>query len=103
MRKETPKDLILSMLIAAEGKGVSRNELSHKAKVDDRVVRKCIAELRDEGKIIGQSYYGGYSYGNITDIQRAIIKERARVNTLNKRIKKMERAVESQNQLMMEV
>lgn len=99
----TPKDQILSTLIAAEGKGVKRDYLSRKVKLNDRQVRQYIAELRDEGYIIGQSFNGGYSFNNLTDLRRAIIKEKARVKTLNKRIKHMERAIESQNQLIMEV
>ena len=99
----TPKDYILSTLIAAEGKGVTRDYLSKKSKLSDRQVRQYIAELRDDGYIIGQPFEGGYSYNNLTDIRRTIIKEKARVKTLNKRIKKMERAIENQNQLMMEV
>lgn len=98
-----PKDVILSTLIAAEGKGVTRDYLSKKTKVDDRKVRSLIAELRDEGYIIGQSFNGGYSFNNLTDIRRTIIKEKARVKTLNKRIKSMERAIEHQNQFVMEV
>lgn len=98
-----PKDLILSTLIAAEGKGVTRDYLSKRARLSDRQVRLYIAELRDEGYIIGQSYGGGYSFNNLTDIRRLIIKEKARAKTINKRIRKMERAIENQNQLMMEV
>lgn len=99
----TPKDVLLSTLIAAEGKGVTRDYLSKKLRMDDRTVRQYIAELRDEGYIIGQSYNGGYSFNNPTDLYRTIIKEKARVKTLNKRIKRMEKAIENQNQLMMEV
>ena len=97
------KDLILNTLIAAEGKGVTREYLAHKARISDREVRRIIAELRDEGYIISQSFNGGYSYGNFVDSQRFLIKERARVKTLNKRIKSMERAIENQNQFVMEI
>lgn len=99
----TPKDLILSTLIKANGKGVKRDYLSKKTKLSDRQVRQYIAELRDEGYIIGQSFNGGYSFNNLTDFRRLIIKEKARINTERKRIKHMERAIESQNQLIMEV
>ena len=102
-RNYTPKDYILSTLIAAEGKGVTRDYLSKKAKVSDRVLRNYIAELRDDGYIIGQSFNGGYSFDNLTDIRRTIIQEKARVKTLNKRIKRMERAIENQNQYVMEI
>ena len=101
--RQTPKDNILSTLIAAEGKGVTRDYLSKKSKLSDRQVRQCIAELRDDGYIIGQSFNGGYSINNLTDIRRTIIKEKARVKTLNQRIKKMERAIENQPQIMMEL
>lgn len=103
MIKETPKNIILSTLIAAEGKGVKRDYLSKKAHISDRRLRQYIAELRDEGYIIGQSFNGGYSYDNLTDIRRAIMKERARAKTINKRIRNMERAIEHQNQLVMGV
>lgn len=100
---ETPKNKILSTLIAAEGKGVRRDSLARTARVSDRQLRQYIAELRDEGYIIGQPYNGGYSYNNLEDVYRSIIKEKARVKTLNKRIKKMERAIENQHQLAIEI
>ncbi len=99
----TPKDRILSILIGAEGKPVSRKSLSREVEIGDRSLREYIAELRDEGYIIGQGTDGGYTYGNQADLWRAINKEKARVRTLSKRIKKMEKAIIMQNQYVMEV
>lgn len=45
----TPKDRILSILIAAEGKPVSRKSLSREADLSDRALREYIAILKDEG------------------------------------------------------
>lgn len=52
--------------------GVSRIDLMMYTGLSDRQVRKAIEELRRDGEPIGQAPQRGYTYGNQTDVNRAI-------------------------------
>lgn len=103
LKNNSTADRVLSMLIAAEGKPLTRTFLSSKTNLSDRQVREQIAKLRDRGYIIGLAPGGGYTFNNIEDLELAIKKEEARCRTLHKRIKKMKKAIEHKSQVMLDV
>lgn len=96
------KDKILQVLIRAEGKPVSRKRLRSLFRLEDRVVRDYIAELRDDGWMVGISENGGYSYGNETDFIRTIRLYEARRNKESARIRKMKKTLEGQRQVILD-
>ena len=84
-------------------KKMSRYELTMRTGESDRQVRNAIAELRDEGHMIGITASGGYSLNNKTDFNRAIAIYKARANKEQKRIRAMIRTLENENQIRMEI
>ena len=96
---EKTKAHILELL--TQHKRLTRGQLSSLAGVPDRKVRIAIAELRDEGHMIGITADAGYSIGNKTDFARAIAIYKARASKEFERVRNMERTLENENQIMM--
>lgn len=94
----TTKEKILSIL-SKRKRGYSRYELSQRLGVTDAVMRQAIADLRDEGYMVGTRADGGYSLNNEEDFDRAIALIVARRNTASKRIKNMKRTLEMKGQV----
>ena len=82
---------------------MSRYELSNRTGESDRQVRNAIAELREEGHMIGITSSGGYSLNNPTDFARAIAIYQSRARIEQKRIRAMQKTLENVNQLRMEI
>ena len=82
---------------------LSRQELATLTGENDRIVRKAIGELREEGHMIGITSSGGYSINNKTDFHRAIAIYKARAGKEQKRIKAMQRTLEHVGQLRMQI
>lgn len=95
----TTKADILSILKKYR-RGRSRYELSQRLGVSDRTMRDAIAELRDEGYMIGTRADGGYSLDREDDFVRAIKIYESRRNKESKRIRNMKHTLELQGQVM---
>lgn len=96
------KDVLLQIL-RKNRKGVSRKELKELMHLDDRVIRGYIAELRDEGHMIGITADGGYSLNKSRDFDRAIALFQARQKREAKRLKAMIRTRELKDQVRLNV
>ena len=72
--EHTTKAAILQLLKAVEGdpNGISRIDLWNMTAYSDRQIRRAIAALRADFHPIGQGPNGGYTYGTIDGIKRAI-------------------------------
>ena len=70
----TTKAAILQLLKTVEGdpNGISRLDLWNMTTFSDRQIRRAIAALRADFEPIGQGPNGGYTYGTIDGIRRAI-------------------------------
>lgn len=93
----TQKDILLQIL-KKNKKGVSRKELKDLMHLNDRQIRNYIAELRDEGHMIGICEDGGYSINKARDFDRAIALYEARRNKESKLIRTMKRTRELKDQ-----
>ena len=96
---EKKKNDILKAL--KKHKKLTRKELSSTTGLSDRVCRHAIAELRDEGYMIGITASGGYSINNKTDFRRAIAFYTAKTRKEEARIRSMKKTLENVNQLRM--
>lgn len=72
--QDTTKHAVLQALKSVEGEqdGLSRYDLWHFVGCQDREIRRAIAQLRAEFHPIGIGPNGGYTYGTIDGIKRAI-------------------------------
>ena len=72
--EHTTKAAILQLLRTVEGdpNGISRLDLWNMTTFSDRQIRRAIAALRADFEPIGQGPNGGYTYGTIDGIRRAI-------------------------------
>lgn len=75
-------------------KRLTRKELVQLTNLSDRQVRLAIAELRDQGYMIGITANGGYSFNIPEDFSRAIANYKARAREEERRIRIMERTLE---------
>lgn len=93
-------DAIVKLL--RKHKKLSRVELMTLTGMSDRVVRKRIEELRNEGFMIGVTASGGYSINNKTDFRRAMAIYKARASKEQKTYRRMQRTLENVNQVRYE-
>lgn len=72
--QDTTKHAVLQLLKTVEGdpNGISRLDLWNMTAFSDRQIRRAIAQLRAEFHPIGIGPNGGYTYGTIDGIKRAI-------------------------------
>lgn len=78
---------------------LSRSELVTLVGCSDRKIRHAIAELRDEGHMIGITATGGYSINIKTDYRRMLNIYKARIRTESNRVRRLERLVQVEGQL----
>ena len=98
--EKTKKDILKTL---RKHRKLSRYELAQLVGCSDRQMRLAIAELRDEGHMIGVTASGGYSINNKTDFRRAIAIYKARASQEQKRVRKMQRTLENVNQIRMSI
>ena len=91
------KETILKSL--KKRKGMTRKELASICNCSDRTMRTAIAELRFEGHMIGVTPQGGYTLNNEDDFVRAMNIYKARVSREQKTLRRMQKALESVNQV----
>lgn len=96
------KDIILSILKKNRA-GISRGDLRELMHLDDRQIRNHIAELRDEGHMIGIGPDGGYTYGRKRDFDRVISFFEAKTRKEEQRLKKMKKTREMADQVLMRI
>lgn len=72
--QDTTKHAVLQLLKTVEGdpNGISRLDLWNMTTFSDRQIRRAIAALRADFEPIGIGPNGGYTYGTIDGIRRAI-------------------------------
>lgn len=92
----TTKAAIVSILKKNKN-GIKREELCRLLNISDRGLRENIAELRDQGALIGITAAGGYTINKVRDFQRAIAFYEAKRNQESARIRKMKRALEEKD------
>lgn len=102
MKLLSQKEILLQIL-RKNRKGVSRKELKDLMHLDDRLIRTYIAELRDEGYMIGITAEGGYSLNKVRDFDRAIALFEARQKKEVKRLRAMKRTRELKDQVRLSI
>lgn len=76
---DSTKARVLQVLKNSSWHGaITRIELTKSTGLTDRQVRRAIELLRRDGEPIGQAMYKGYTYGEQTDVNRAIADYKAK-------------------------
>lgn len=99
-KKNTTKQAIVSIL-KKNRQGVTREEFRRLLNIEDRALRIHIAELRDQGFMIGTTATGGYTIDKVRDFERTLAFYEAKANQERQRIRKMKRTLELRDQVKM--
>ena len=88
---------ILELIPKGNRNAISRSELVRRSGLTDRIIRRHIAELNNKGIVILNNGNGYFLYGGQEDNQylnEYVAMEKARVRTISRKIRKMEKARE---------
>ncbi len=78
----TPSEKILASLRAGEDNAVSLSEECKISGLDDRSTRRLIEDMRQHGQVICSSPKGYFRPANKFELQRYILCERSRANSI---------------------